>query len=46
MQNLIKFVFNGNTELNAESLLCYVCFVLLLSCIASIAESTLNGWRK
>lgn len=39
MQALSQFIFNGSMEFTPESLVYYMVFVLILSCISSIVES-------
>ena len=39
MQGLVDFIFNGATEFTPQTLVSYMAFVLVLSCISSIVES-------
>lgn len=39
MDTLSQFIFNGATEFTPESLVYYMVFVLILSCISSMVES-------
>lgn len=39
MDTLSQFIFNGATEFTPASLVYYMVFVLILSCISSIVES-------
>lgn len=45
MDSLLQFVFNGATEFTPYTLMCYMVFVLILSCISSIADSLLSASR-
>ena len=45
MQVLSDFIFQGVTEFTPFSLVCYMAFVLILSCICSIVESALSVGR-
>lgn len=42
MDNLINFIMGGAQELTPEVLVRYMCFVLILSCISSIASALLD----
>lgn len=39
MQQLIDFILAGSVEFTPETLLRYMCFVLVLSCIGSVVNS-------
>lgn len=39
MQNIIDFIFAGSADFTPETLIRYMVFVLVLSCICSIAET-------
>ncbi len=45
MENLMNFVFNGTNEFTPYTLMCYMVFVLILSCISSIADSLASASR-
>lgn len=45
MENIIQFITNGTTDFNIETLIRYMVFVLILSCISSIADSLLSANR-
>ena len=42
MDNLINFIMSGQTDFTPETLIRFVVFVLILSCISSIAQSVIN----
>lgn len=47
MDNFIQFIFGGDTAVfTPETLVRYMVFVLILSCICSIADSILSVGRK
>lgn len=46
MQTLTDFIFGGATELTPYTLVAYMSFVLILSCISSIVESTFSINRR
>lgn len=39
MQSLIDFILSGSAEFTPETLIRYMCFVLVLSCIGSVVNS-------
>ena len=39
MQQLIDFILDGSVEFTPETLVRYMCFVLILSCIGSVVNS-------
>lgn len=45
MQALTDFIFGGATELTPYTLVAFMSFVLVLSCISSIVESTLSAHK-
>ena len=45
MDTLMQFVFNGTTEFTPYALMCYMVFVVILSTIASIANSALGSCK-
>ncbi len=46
MDTLVNFIMGGCQEFTPESLVRYMVFVLLLSCIGSIAESIFSVGRQ
>ena len=46
MQALTDFIFNGSMEFTPYTLVAYMSFVLVLSCISSIVETTLSMNRR
>ena len=42
MDNLINFIMSGQTDFTPETLIRFVVFVLILSCISSIAQNVIN----
>ncbi len=45
MDNLMQLIFNGANEFTPYTLMCYMVFVLILSCLSSIADSLLSAHR-
>lgn len=45
MDNIINFILNGASDFTPEVLIRYMVFVLVLSCISSIASNVLDLGR-
>lgn len=45
MESLINFILAGSAEFTPETLIRYMVFVLILSCISSIANNALSVGR-
>lgn len=43
MQSLIDFILAGSAEFTPETLVRYMCFVLVLSCIGSVVNSVFDN---
>ena len=43
MQQLIDFILAGSVEFTPETLVRYMCFVLILSCIGSVVNSVFDN---
>lgn len=43
MQSLIDFILAGSAEFTPETLIRYMCFVLVLSCIGSVVNSVFDN---
>lgn len=43
MQQLMDFILAGSAEFTPETLIRYMCFVLVLSCIGSIVNSVFDN---
>ena len=45
MDNIINFITNGSAEFTPETLIRYMVFVMILSCIGSIVSNILDVGR-
>lgn len=45
MDNLMQLIFNSAEEFTPYTLMCYMVFVLILSCLSSIADSIMSAQR-
>lgn len=42
MDSLINFILGGAVDFSPETLVRYMCFVLILSCISTIAQAIID----
>lgn len=46
METLVTFIFGESAEFTPQTLVSYMSFVLILSCISSLAETALSINRR